>query len=157
MKTIIKMLFLSVFSTMITAGVHAQELDAAAVKSLLESKNFVFKAESVLPMGQGSKQLTSDYDVRFWSDSIISYLPYFGRAYSASYGEGGGIQFTSTDFEYKSKARKKGGWDITIKPKDAEDIREMNLTVSESGSASLQVTSNKRQPISFNGYIAERK
>jgi hypothetical protein len=158
MKAMIKTFILSVFTTlMFSAALHAQDMDAPSVKSLLESKNFAFRAQTVLPMGQASRQLTSEYDVRFWSDSIISHLPYFGRAYSASYGDGGGIQFTSTDFEYKVKARKKGGWDITIKPKDADDVREMNLTVTESGSASLQVSSNKRQPISFNGFITERK
>ena len=33
----------------------------------------------------------------------------------------------------------------------------MNLTVSSEGYASLQVTSNDRSAMSFNGYITERK
>ena len=103
------------------------------------------------------KQLSTDYDVKFFGDSIVAYLPYFGRAYSVPYGGEGGINFTSTQFEYKAKPRKKGGWDISIKPKDTRDVRELNFTISETGSANLQVSSNNRQPISFQGHVVERK
>ena len=122
-----------------------------------EKKEFVFKAQSATPMSGMTRQLTTDYDVRFLGDSVISYLPYFGRAYSAGYGEGGGIDFTSTKFEYKVIERKKGGWAVSIKPKDVRDVQTMNFSISENGYATLQVNSNNRQPISFYGYIVERK
>jgi len=137
---------------------HAQEPDKTQVKNFVESKEFTFKARTVMPMSGGSKQLTSDYDVRLLGDSIISYLPYFGRSYTAVYGtESGGIDFTSTKFEYKAKARKKGGWDVTINPKDVKEIQELNFTISDDGSASLRVTSTNRQPISFYGNVVHRK
>jgi hypothetical protein len=99
-------------------------------------------------------QLTSDYSLTVRKDSVISYLPYFGRAYTAPIGKtSGGIEFTSTDFVYTSKQNKKGGWQIEIKPNDETDVRQMLLTVSKNGYGSLSVTSNNRQAISFNGYI----
>lgn len=137
--------------------VHAQNLDKSVIQNFIQSKEFVFKAQTVLPMTGMARQLTSDYEVRFLGDSIVSYLPYFGRAYSAGYGEGGGIDFTSTKFEYKVNQRRKGGWDVSIKPKDAKDIQSLNFNISSDGYATLQVNSNNRQPISFNGYIVERK
>lgn len=139
------------------SALQAQELDKATVQQLVQSKNFVFRAQTVLPMSGASRQLTSEYDIRFLGDSVVSYLPYFGRAYSAAYGEGGGIKFTSKKFEYKAKQRRKGGWEISITPEDTKDVQQLNLTVSENGYASLQVTSNNRQPISYNGYITKRK
>jgi len=133
-----------------SAVVCAQEADKAQVKHFIESKEFVFKAQTVLPMSGGSRQLTTDYDVRLLGDSIISYLPYFGRSYTATYGsDAGGIDFTSTKFDYKAKARKKGGWDVTIKPADVKEVQELNFTISDNGSANLRVTSTNRQPISF--------
>lgn len=135
----------------------AQNLDESTVQKLITSKRFVFKAQSALPMGQVSRQLTPEYEVKLSGDSIVAYLPYFGRAYSATYGERGGIDFTSTKFDYKIKQRKKGGWDVTIKPANTKDIQELSFFISESGSATLIVTSNNRQPISFNGYIVQRK
>jgi Domain of unknown function (DUF4251) len=137
--------------------VRAQSLDKAVVQNMINSKKFTFRAQSVLPMSGMSRQLTSEYEVKFIGDSVVAYLPYYGRAYSAPYGGEGGIDFTSTQFEYKAKPRKKGGWDISIRPKDTKDVRELNLIVSENGSANLQVSSNNRQPISFQGYLTERK
>jgi hypothetical protein len=108
-----------------SACVNAQEADKGQVKSFIESKEFTFKARTVLPMTGGSRPLSTEYDMRFLGDSIVSYLPYFGRAYTATLGsETGGIEFTSTKFDYKSKARKKGGWDLTIKPKDVKGVQE---------------------------------
>src|ERR1044071_8700908 len=79
------------------------------------------------------KALSSEYDLRLLGDSVVAYLPYFGRAYAATYGSGdGGIKFTSTQFEYTAKTRKKG-WDITIAPKDGSDVRQLFLSVSPNG------------------------
>ena len=66
--------------------IHAQGLDKSAVQNFIKTKEFVFKAQTVLPMTGMSRQLTSEYDVRFLGDSVVAYLPYFGRAYSAGYG-----------------------------------------------------------------------
>lgn len=128
------------------------------IKELIDARSYVFKAQTVLPMGGRSRQLTSGYDVKVAKDSIISYLPYFGRAYTAPLDPSkGGIQFKSKDFEYTISNKRKGGWDILIKPKDAGDVRQMSLMISEEGYGSLQVLSNNRQPIIFNGYVTARK
>jgi len=127
------------------------------IKGLIEAKRYVFIAQSATPMGGRFIQLTSPYDLKVRPDSVISYLPYYGRAYSAPLDPSkGGIQFTSTDFEYTQAARKKGGWEILIKPKDVRDPRQLSLTIGAGGNATLQVVSNDRQAISFNGYIADK-
>jgi len=142
----------------LSAKAHGQDLNKQQVQNAVQAKAFVFKAQTVMPMSGGSRQLTTEYDVKFLGDSLVSYLPYFGRAYNASYGtQDGGINFTSTKFEYKAKAGKKGAWDIAVKPKDAKEVQEMNFTISDNGSASLRVTRTNRQPISFYGYIIKPK
>ena len=111
-----------------------------------------------MPMSGRTRQLTSDYDVKITKTQVVSYLPYYGRAYTAPTDPSqGGIQFTSKDFDYTVTPRKKGGWDIQIKPKDYRDVQQFNFNVTESGYASLQVTSTNRQSISFNGYITANK
>jgi hypothetical protein len=142
-------------------GIHAQETKKdkhAAMENLVESGNFVFKAQSVFPGIGSMRQLTSEYDLTLAKDTIISHLPYFGRAYNARvYPNEGGIRFTSSDFKVEKKALKKGGWEFVIQPKDAGDVRRMHLSISSGGNASLQVLSNNRQPITFNGYIQEKR
>lgn len=130
----------------------------ALVKRLVEEQNYIFVAQTMLPSGGRSRQITPDYDLRIAKDSILSWLPYFGRAYTAPMDPSKGpLQFKTKEFEYTSTPGKKGGWDILIKPKDVSEIQSMNLSITESGYAYLSVQSVNRQPISFNGYIIERK
>jgi uncharacterized protein DUF4251 len=155
--TIQKMLFIVLLTGFSSFSLRAQD-KTAAIKNLVDSGEFIFHAQTAMPSSAPTKQLTSEYDVRLSKNAFVSSLPYFGRAYSAPYGSGdGGFNFTSKDFAYASKPRKKGGWEITIKPKDVTDVREFLLTVSESGYGTLQVMSNNRRPISFTGYVTELK
>jgi hypothetical protein len=121
----------------------------------IEAKQYIFRARTALPQTGGARQLTSSYDVTVRNDTVIAYLPYFGRAYSAAIGRTpSGIDFTSTKFTYNIKEGKKGGWSILIEPKDVEDVRQLTLNLSENGYGTLMVTSQNRQPISFTG-VAE--
>ena len=134
----------------------AQEKNEAALKGLLSTKTFVFKAQSAWPLQGTVVQLNPGFDMKVLSDSINTYLPYFGRAYSAGYNTGSGINFTSTKFEYKLKDKSKGGWEIVIKPIDTKEINELIYSVSTNGFATLQVTSTNRQAISFYGIIEKK-
>ena len=128
------------------------------IKNLVDSQKFVFKAQTVYPLGGRSRQLTSDYDLKITKAEVVSYLPYYGRAYSSTPGSSsGGIDFTSKDFVYTTSDAKKDGWDILIKPKDTQVARELRLTVFKNGTANLQVSSNDKQSISYSGYITAIK
>lgn len=140
----------------LTLTINAQEKDAATLKNMIETKQFVFKPRMVSPQTGGSRIVTSEYDLVLKEDKVVSYLPYFGRAYSSSYMVDGGIKFTSEDFSYTTKAAK-SGWKITIKPNDASGVQEMYLDITKSGYASLYVTSSNRQGISFYGIVEQVK
>ncbi|MDB5277136.1 MAG: hypothetical protein JWR61_2091 [Ferruginibacter sp.] len=164
MKKTVKLLpfflFLMLFMC-IQIVVTAQQKVAAketTIKNLLDNQRYVFYAESVIPSSGRQRILTTDYTVTILKDSIISDLPYFGRAYAAPIGNtDGGIKFTSVDFDYSINRRKKGGWDVNIKPKDGQDVQNMSLTIYDNGKAYLNVNSNNRQAISFNGRITNIK
>ncbi|RYG07032.1 MAG: DUF4251 domain-containing protein [Chitinophagaceae bacterium] len=127
----------------------------AEVSKLLSSKRFAFKAQSAQPLRGGNFNITSDYDLAVKSDTLLSYLPYFGRAFSAPINPTNSpLNFTSTQFTYTSNKGKKGSTDIKIEIKDSKiDVRQYLLSVSEQGYATLQTLSNNRDPITFNGYI----
>lgn len=142
----------------ITGAAQNKKDKKAQIKSIVEAQNYVFKAQSALPTSGATRQLTSDYDLRISKDTILSDLPYFGRAYTAPLNPSEGpLRFTSTDFQYSVTNRKKGGWDVTITPKDVQDPRQLNMSIFDNGTASVIVTSYNRQPISFNGYVTARK
>jgi hypothetical protein len=126
----------------------------ASVKAAVEAKQFVFDAQTIVPTGARARQVGGEgYRLRVSGDSLISDLPYFGRAYSASYNGEGGIKFKSASFDYAVKNRKRGGWEIALRPNDVSDFREFVLTVFDNGSAQLRALSNNRQPISYNGTV----
>jgi hypothetical protein len=153
-------LLLLITGAMLPVAMQAQEKEdkKARISNMVESQNYVFKAQTALPSSGRSRQLTSDFDLRISKDTIASYLPYFGRAFTAPVNPTEGpLNFTSTDFDYKVTNKKKGGWDIVIMPKDRQDPRQMALSIFENGSASLNVTSNNRQPIAFNGFITDKR
>ena len=111
----------------------------------------------MFPNGSNLYNLSYGYNVRVTRDSVIAYLPFFGRAYTAPLDPSkGGIEFTSTNFDYKQTMRKKN-YQITINPKDVRDIRSVNITISPDGYAYLQVLSQNRTPISYNGIIESNK
>jgi hypothetical protein len=148
----IKLVFTGIVTFFIAGNLPAQELDQ--IKSIVESRHYVFVAQTAQPMRGGTRQLTSGYELRVAGDTITSYLPYFGRAYVAPFDPSeGGIKFTAVKANYQMKPARNGGWNIQIKPADAGDVRQLTLSISSKGFASLQVISTNRQDISFNGYI----
>ena len=134
---------------------HAQSGNAVAVKTLVDSGNYVFHAQSAISMSGRTRQLESDYTVTVTKGKITADLPYFGEAYSAPMDPtDNGIQMTSTVFDYSVKPRKKDGWNVMIKPKDDKQVQQIALTISSEGYIGAQVVSRNRQPITFNGVIS---
>lgn len=150
------------------------QINEAAIKDMVDAKHFIFSATSAMPtnsseinqilgkMSPGSAGTIilsgSMYDVQVYPDSLAVYLPYYGRSYSASMNhDDNGFKFSTKDFTYKSAKRRKGGWDISIIPKDTKESPKLNLTVFTNGNATLNVSSSNRQSISYNGTVTKPK
>jgi hypothetical protein len=165
MKTLVKIYAIIIAVVCITSTAWAQQTSkqakaaakATAIKNKIDAQTYIFKAEYALPMRGSQKYLTSEYDLRVTKDSVIAYLPYFGRVYMSAplTPEESGIMFTSTKFGYKATPKKKGGWSITIIPANVKYVAKLILDVSPTGTASLIVTSNYRDVINFTGYMKE--
>lgn len=169
---LLKNLSFALILTVFAFKANAQT-DKTTTAKIVADKNYVFVATAALPMnatdinnviskmpgniGAGTINLNgSNYDLKIVGDSIIAYLPYYGRSFSAPINrDDSGIKFTSTDFTYKAEKRKKGGWQIDINIKDAKESPRLNLNITENGYGSLIVTTNSKQSITYNGYIAE--
>ncbi|WP_300597992.1 DUF4251 domain-containing protein [Niabella sp.] len=139
-------------STAITDAVAARNYTFIAT-SVFPTEDSRFNPRLLLPNASNLYQLTSRYDLRVTPDSVIAYLPFFGRSYTAPMDPTkGGIKFTSTKFDYK-KTQRKSNYEIEITPKDNREVQSLYLTVSPSGFASLRVLSVNKTPISFNGNV----
>ncbi len=131
--------------------------DSVNSKGLVDARSFVFIPQYVNPMSGRRRDLSSGYELVVSKDTIISYLPFFGRGYTAPLSPTDiDFDFTSTNFSYTvTQARQ--GWNISIKPRDKRDVQELYLKVYDNAAASLNITSMDRSSISYDGYITERK
>jgi hypothetical protein len=127
------------------------------VKTIVEKKDFRFVAQTMTPARGRLRPITDiTYTIAVSPDSLSADLPFFGRAYTAPVGaSGGGINFKTTDFEYASVPKRRGGWDIVLTPKGT-DVRKISLLVGAGGNTTAIVVSNSRETISYNGYITAR-
>jgi len=125
------------------------------IEALINSNEFVFEATQALPQGgQMINLIGSSYTLKFHNDTIESYLPFYGRAYSVDYGGDGGIKFKGKPDEYKVTTPKNGrGYDINATIKGPKDYYKIHLSVSADGGATLVVDSNQRSSISYRGDI----
>jgi hypothetical protein len=147
-------LFLALAFVQCTSSKKTTAIQPGDVNTMINAHEFKFIADRVTPLRGRMRQLTSNYDVTVKNDSLVSYLPFFGRAYQAPLNPSeGGIHFTSTQFSYEVNADKKNSWNVIIKPKDQPDVQQFLFTIFENGTATLNVTSTHRDPISFYGNI----
>jgi len=124
-------------------------------KALVESKMFVFDARTANPMKGSTRTLTSEYDVRITKDSIFSYLPYFGVAYTASYGGTDSPMIFDKPFDTCTLEKTKKGYTIEVDVKNGNDKLDFSFYISENGSTTLNVSSTNRQSISYYGDVVK--
>lgn len=126
----------------------------AEIKTLLESKVYVFSATQALPSGMRNVNLDTSYNLKINNDTAACYLPFYGRAYSAGYGTGEGpFDFTLPIENYKFEQAKKGGYQVQFDVKNKNDNLNFSFQIGSTGSTSLVIISTNRQSISFHGDI----
>jgi hypothetical protein len=127
-------------------------------KTLLATNTWQFDASQMLPSIGKSKTLSTPYNVVLKEGNVNSYLPYFGTAYSATYGgTESPMVFEAPIKDYKIEDAKKGGYLIKFTAKNKSDNVEFTFSVSSNGSSTLTVNSTNRQHISYYGDIVPIK
>ncbi len=128
------------------------------VEEAIASDSWIFTADRALPQHGRSRNLTGQYEVRCSKDTLVAYLPYFGRAYSGPVLEARSpLDFTTTDFTIRKDHNDKGRWNITISPKDYREVQSFDFIFFNNGSAQLNVQLTNRSSISFNGAVKPGK
>lgn len=126
------------------------------VIDLIDSENYEFIGRKAYPQKGPQIDLTTNPNfMRIENKNASADMPYFGRAFNVGYsGSDGGIKFDgpmeSYDIQRNDKKRR---LTIKYKVKGADDNYTCTLTISGLQSASLSVSSNKRQVISYNGFV----
>ncbi|WGF92764.1 DUF4251 domain-containing protein [Aequorivita marisscotiae] len=150
----------------ILGGVQAQDKTAKAqlapkikeseTATILNSKKFEFIANTMLPMGQPSKNLVgSNYSVVFTPDEIISNMPFYGRSYSAfAMGKDKGMRFKGAPEEFTIEMQGNTST-VTARVQDDSEIYTLLLTVKKSGYATLTIKNRNKEAINYHGEVVQ--
>ncbi|MCI1648108.1 MAG: DUF4251 domain-containing protein [Bacteroides sp.] len=130
-----------------------KEQKTQAIKELVMSQKYKIDVDRALPLRGRAVSLTSPYSLEIRNDSVISYLPYYGRAYSIPYGGGNGLNFKAPITGYQVEWNKKGTAKITFTARNPEDRFDFYLDIYTSASSTIVVNMQNRQSISFEGNL----
>ncbi|WP_291528291.1 DUF4251 domain-containing protein [Bacteroides sp. UBA939] len=130
-----------------------KEQKQQVVKELIMSEAYKIDVDRAFPTRGRSITLTSPYSIEIRNDSVISYLPYFGRAYSIPYGGGDGLNFKAPLNEYQMEWNKKGTAKIKFTARNTEDNFEFSIDIYDNGLSSIHVNMKNRESINFQGEL----
>lgn len=141
-------------STMTKVEREARDAERAEyVAKALDNGHYKIGIDLMLTRRMGSKPVTSDWELEVRGDTLVSYLPYFGVAYEATYGRSTGLDFTAPIKSYEDSGFHKGKRTIRLRANSDEDVIDYYIEVMESGSAFIDVTPRKREGISYSGNL----
>lgn len=156
-------ILLTVFICFILGSVSAQEknvqansdiinTDISKIASLLNSKTFEFVANTAYPISGSPKNIMgSGYSITFSPEMIISHLPFYGKGYSGVImRKDKGMQFQGKPENFTIEKEKEYQVNTSVNDGDAFEI---NLSVSQSGYATLSISSINRGLITYQGEV----
>lgn len=124
---------------------------AQHVRECIDNKDFKIVVDRMYPLRMPVKHLTSLYSLEVKGDTIVSYLPYFGRAYYVPYGGGKALNFTGImDYCERQQGRNDETF-IEIGVTNDEDTYVYLITIFDNGTTSIDVRARNREQISFSG------
>ena len=130
------------------------EQKSAQIQDSIHARTFTVEFNYVNPMRMPPHYLTTAYTLRLCGDSLVSELPYFGRAYRANPADNDRSPLSFSGRVREAKMVKgKNDYTITFKTKNGIELLEYTLNLFSNGQAYLSVSSSDREPISFNGAI----
>lgn len=125
-----------------------------SLEEKLNSKEFEFLALRAISSGHVMVDLAGDnYSMLFAEDIIKSYLPYYGFQYRGStFGKDQGMKFRGKPTSFiVSKIDK--SYQVDAEVQTDTDVFSISMFVSESGSATLSITSKNKSIITYEGEI----
>ena len=160
MKRVILLILVAVSAAILLSGCATSEEKAAEMAELsanvtnaLNNRDYKIVIDRMYPMRGSSRHVSFGYSVEVRNDTLISYLPYFGRAYNVPYGGGKGLNFTAPIGSYQEFMKRNGQRHIEIGVSNEEDTYFYTIEVFDNGNSTVDVRARQRERISYSGNI----
>ncbi len=123
------------------------------VCDLVESGTFAISFDRANPARGMSRTLSPDYEMKFENNRVTTYLPYFGRAYTAPMDPTKlAIELTDQEVSVEKEKDPKKGYSLTFSAKtQTNENITFYLKITYSGMVTLSINSSARESISYLG------
>ena len=147
-----------------------QTLKTQVIRQQVDAQHYEIRVRQAFPLGRSPLTFSESFSLTISGDSIISYLPYFGRVHGFANGgyyldywpdayiktyKGKALNFTGTIREYQATWLSDEKVRISIIVETDEDVYQYEVDVFVNGSANIRVMSRKLDYISFSGEILD--
>ncbi len=160
MKRVILLILVAISAAILLSGCATSEEMAAQMAELsanvtnaLNNRDYKIAIDRMYPMRGSSRHVSFGYSVEVRNDTLVSYLPYFGRAYNVPYGGGKGLNFTAPIGSYQEFMKRNGQRHIEIGVSNEEDTYFYTIEVFDNGNSTVDVRARQRERISYSGHI----
>ena len=126
-------------------------LVAQRVKQQINDMRFRIYVDVMHPTRYPARHLTSAYYLEVKGDSVVSYLPYMGRAFNVPYGGGKALNFEGKLLNSEVQQERSDRYMITLEVSNDEDIYRYIIDTFDNGSSTIFVYARERESISFSG------
>lgn len=124
---------------------------AAAVQTQIDNRDFTIIVDRIIPNKVRSVSFTHPYELRIKGDSVFSYLPYIGEAYTPIFGRTAGLVFDAPVTDFKVAEGRRGSTEITFSARTSEDRFEYRIIVFPNGASSIYVYPDRKESVGFEG------
>lgn len=114
-------------------------------------RNYTINVQTAYTARGRMISLTGIYELKVDGNNVVSYLPYFGRAYRTTFGIGSPLDFQSQTMNYRQERTKKNITRIDFDTRNEDDRIHYHIEVTDDGHATIDVTSMYRERIRFDG------
>lgn len=104
----------------------------------------------MMPQRHGAKAV-NDFSLCLKGDTVISGLPYMGRAYQPTYGHTDGLNFTLPISGKSVRKGKKGKTIIKFSCKNAPVLYDFTIEAYPEGTAYIRLNPSNADPIGYKG------
>ena len=134
--------------------VERKELMRKTVREAVSKRDLRIEILSMNAMRYGNRNVGADFFLEVHGDSVRSYLPYLGVAHQAPMMSPGiGLNFDTRAISIKESHPKVDLSRLEIDLRTSEDRYFYAVELYDSGKAYIHVSSQNRDPISFDGEL----
>lgn len=126
---------------------------AEAIKSLLESRQFVVMVGSMRPLTAPTISVSQGQKMIIRDGMVTCYLPYVGSGQNVGYGASGykALNFSAAVLDYKVEYPKSDRARVTFRVDNGDDNYRFHVEVFMNGKTTIDVDPRGRDAVSYSG------